>query len=88
MLFNAFVIAFAVVFAQFPFVFGYVLADGGFSDSLIDFTIFTNVRGHHHPLGVRQLGQGTIPTQCDSICNPVIASLSAVSTFQPYLSLD
>jgi hypothetical protein len=72
----AFVISLAALLARFPSAFGYTLADGGFSDSLhlID---FTNV--DHHPLDIRQLGQGPIPSQCSSICDPVSASLNAVS---------
>jgi len=55
---------------------GRTLAAGGFSDSLhlID---FTNA-DYYHPLDARQLGP--VPTQCDSICNPVTASLGANCT--------
>ena len=73
-------------FLAFTSASGYTLADGGFSDSL-HLVYFTNVN-HHHPLDARQLGQGPIPTPCDSICNPVLASLGAVSTSQPSINLD
>ena len=83
----AFVVTLAVFLTWFTSTSGDTLAHGGFSDSLhlID---FTNV-GHHHPLDTRQLGTGPIPTQCDSICNPVINSLGAVSASEAsLLSLD
>jgi hypothetical protein len=72
MLNFTFAIALAALLLHSPFVSAFTLADGGFSNNL-HLIRFGNVGDH--PLGVRQLDQGSIPTQCDPVCDPVTSLL-------------
>lgn len=78
----ALLIGLATLLAGFPLAFGlYIMGDGGFGDRLLIHLMSAD--SVHHLLGTRQLGQGAIPTPCDSICNPVTVALNSVSAPGP-----
>jgi hypothetical protein len=69
-------ISLVALLVHLPSVSAFILADGGFGNNL-HLLSFSNTGDS--PLGVRQLGQGPIPTECDSVCYPVISLTDAVS---------